>query len=175
MLRLSWSCSCRGAQLPRMCGGRDASRGRYVHPDSTSSAATPAHIMETMTDGDRMVTAFSALTADGEQHSPFLWQTRLLHQLVSTDLPKAVDIPTGLGKTSVMALWLIALAEGANLRFPRLYAAASLTNDDGLARRYCRARRRSPIVAGVLSRPQTGRGIDGEISIPIATRWRRWS
>ena len=27
----------------------------------------------------------------------------------------AVDIPTGLGKTSVMALWLIAIAEGANL------------------------------------------------------------
>lgn len=30
-------------------------------------------------------------------------------------MPAAVDIPTGLGKTSVMALWLIALGEKANL------------------------------------------------------------
>ena len=40
---------------------------------------------------------------------------RLLRRLIDADPPKAVDIPTGLGKTSVMALWLLALAEGANL------------------------------------------------------------
>ena len=63
-----------------------------------------------------MTEAFAALTAeDGERYPPFRWQKRLLRRLLDADLPKAVDVPTGLGKTSVMALWLIALAEGANL------------------------------------------------------------
>ena len=67
-------------------------------------------------DDDRLREAFSALTAEnGERHQPFRWQMRLLGRLIDADLPKAVDIPTGLGKTSVMALWLVALAEGANL------------------------------------------------------------
>ncbi len=52
---------------------------------------------------------------EGKCHRPFRWQLRLLHRLLSADLPNAVDVPTGLGKTSVMALWLIALAEGAGL------------------------------------------------------------
>ena len=67
-------------------------------------------------DDDRLREVFSALTAEnGERHRPFRWQMRLLHRLIDADLPKAVDIPTGLGKTSVMVLWLVALAEGANL------------------------------------------------------------
>lgn len=48
-------------------------------------------------------------------HRPFSWQARLYRRLRDADLPEAVDIPTGLGKTSVMALWLIALARRANL------------------------------------------------------------
>ena len=59
---------------------------------------------------------FSTLTAEnGEKHPPFLWQARLLRRFLNGDLPEAIDIPTGLGKTSVMALWLIALLEGVNL------------------------------------------------------------
>ena len=59
---------------------------------------------------------FAELTAeDGERHPPFRWQMRLLRRLLDADLPRVVDIPTGLGKTSVMALWLIALAEAARL------------------------------------------------------------
>jgi len=38
------------------------------------------------------------------------WQVRLLKRLRAGDIPKAVDLPTGLGKTAVMALWLIARA-----------------------------------------------------------------
>lgn len=48
-------------------------------------------------------------------YEPLRWQARLLRLLIDGTLPKAVDVPTGLGKTSVMALWLIALAEGAKL------------------------------------------------------------
>ena len=43
---------------------------------------------------------------------PLSWQTRLYEDwFVKGRIPAAMDLPTGLGKTSVMALWLIALAE----------------------------------------------------------------
>ena len=55
--------------------------------------------------------AFKALTT----HRPFPWQRRLFDLLRSGDLPPAVDIPTGLGKTAVMAVWLLSRAAGAPL------------------------------------------------------------
>ncbi len=56
--------------------------------------------------------AFAALTG----HSPFPWQQRLFDEwLRMAKVPHAVDIPTGLGKTNVMAIWLLARAAGANL------------------------------------------------------------
>src|SRR4051794_30867038 len=52
-------------------------------------------------------TAFQALTG----FPPFGWQRRLYEQHFSRgDIPAALDLPTGLGKTSVMAVWLIARA-----------------------------------------------------------------
>ena len=67
--------------------------------------------------------AFKALilprTGRGERakgHSSFPWQRRLFDEWLSIGkLPSAVDIPTGLGKTSVMAIWLLARAKGAAL------------------------------------------------------------
>lgn len=47
--------------------------------------------------------------------APFAWQRRLLAELTAGRLPTALDLPTGLGKTSVMAIWLVALAAGARL------------------------------------------------------------
>ena len=65
---------------------------------------------------NRLARQFETISADGaEQWPPFHWQLRLLRRLLDNDLPSVVDVPTGLGKTSIMALWLIALAEGANL------------------------------------------------------------
>jgi len=55
--------------------------------------------------------AFKALTG----HTPFPWQRRLFKLLSSGELPPAVDVPTGLGKTAVMAIWLLARANGASL------------------------------------------------------------
>ncbi len=46
---------------------------------------------------------------------PFPWQLALLDRLLRGDCPRALDIPTGLGKTAVMAIWLVARACGANL------------------------------------------------------------
>lgn len=45
--------------------------------------------------------------------SPFPWQTELLRRFLLGGLPPAVDVPTGLGKTAVMAIWLVARALGA--------------------------------------------------------------
>ena len=65
---------------------------------------------------DQKVATFKALTAEnGEGFAPFRWQLRLLDRFMADDLPAAVDIPTGLGKTAVMALWLMALARGADV------------------------------------------------------------
>ncbi|MGE0159834.1 MAG: type I-U CRISPR-associated helicase/endonuclease Cas3 [Gemmatimonadales bacterium] len=50
-------------------------------------------------------------------HPPFPWQRALHRRFVANDFPKACDLPTGLGKTSVIALWLLALAE--NPKLPR--------------------------------------------------------
>ena len=55
--------------------------------------------------------AFKALTG----HTPFPWQRRLFDLLSSGELPSAVDVPTGLGKTWVMAIWLLARVAGGRL------------------------------------------------------------
>ena len=51
-------------------------------------------------------TLFHALTGD----SPFPWQQRLYDCLLKGEIPSACDIPTGLGKTAIIPIWLIALA-----------------------------------------------------------------
>jgi len=55
---------------------------------------------------------FQALTG----HLPFPWQVRLHDEwFAEGEIPPACTLPTGLGKTAVMPLWLIALAGGASL------------------------------------------------------------
>jgi CRISPR-associated endonuclease/helicase Cas3 len=46
---------------------------------------------------------------------PLSWQRRLFERFIRGDLPSALDLPTGLGKTSVIAIWLIGRAHGAQL------------------------------------------------------------
>lgn len=48
-----------------------------------------------------------------ENETPFPWQRAFLERLLSGNIDRALDLPTGLGKTSVMALWLVARAQGA--------------------------------------------------------------
>ena len=58
--------------------------------------------------------AFRALTS----FTPMAWQRRLFEDwFLQGRIPSACDIPTGLGKTSVMAIWYLALKAGA--RIPR--------------------------------------------------------
>ncbi len=55
---------------------------------------------------------FLALTG----HAPHPWQERFYREwLARGSIPKAVALPTGTGKTSIMALWLLAVSAGASL------------------------------------------------------------
>jgi CRISPR-associated endonuclease/helicase Cas3 len=49
---------------------------------------------------------FSALTGN----APFPWQRDLYEKFIGAKFPQSCNIPTGLGKTSVIPIWLIALA-----------------------------------------------------------------
>src|SRR5437763_7597516 len=46
---------------------------------------------------------------------PFPWQEELFERFKNGRVDRSLDIPTGLGKTAVMAIWLIARAQGAAL------------------------------------------------------------
>ena len=54
---------------------------------------------------------FEALTGK----KPFPWQTAFYKRFELGEIPKAATLPTGLGKTSVIAIWLIALANKCNI------------------------------------------------------------
>jgi CRISPR-associated endonuclease/helicase Cas3 len=55
-----------------------------------------------------------ALGLDAAQ-TPFPWQVELLRRFGQGEVVSSLDIPTGLGKTAVMAVWLVARALGASL------------------------------------------------------------
>lgn len=75
----------------------------------------------TISDAPDFARAFEALTG----HKALMWQQRLLERgLARGDMPPTVTLPTGLGKTSVIPIWLIALAQSAQVnngrpRLPR--------------------------------------------------------
>jgi CRISPR-associated endonuclease/helicase Cas3 len=67
---------------------------------------------------------FEQLFKAATGHAPFRWQARLYGQLLKGKLPTRCNIPTGLGKTSIIHIWLLALAEqlrigGAGVTLPR--------------------------------------------------------
>jgi len=49
------------------------------------------------------------------EETPFPWQQELSAKFLAGQIPDALDIPTGLGKTAVMAIWLVARICGANI------------------------------------------------------------
>jgi CRISPR-associated endonuclease/helicase Cas3 len=64
---------------------------------------------------DSVIEQFALGFREQTGHDPLPWQTRLFERFLDSDLPEALDLPTGLGKTAVMAIWALALAEGARL------------------------------------------------------------
>ena len=59
----------------------------------------------------RQMMTFEQLFKAATSHAPFRWQARLYGQLLKGKLPPRCNIPTGLGKTSIIHIWLLALAE----------------------------------------------------------------
>lgn len=55
------------------------------------------------------VSAFEALTGRG----PYKWQEELFSLFLAGKIPEDIGLPTGSGKTSIMTVWLIAIAAGA--------------------------------------------------------------
>lgn len=58
--------------------------------------------------------AFHRLT----DYRPFPWQNELFNRFALGEFPSSCSIPTGLGKTAVVAVWLIALAHSSS-KLPR--------------------------------------------------------
>lgn len=73
---------------------------------------------------------------------PFPWQQALYQKLVSGEIPASCNLPTGLGKTSVIAIWLIALAHGANVPRRLVYVVNRRTVVDQTTEEAERLRRR---------------------------------
>src|SRR6266436_2632676 len=46
-------------------------------------------------------------------HGPYPWQRKLFEMMLAGEVPANVSLPTGTGKTSIMAIWLLALASQA--------------------------------------------------------------
>ena len=67
-----------------------------------------------MTQDDRASWLKAALGLPPES-LPFPWQLRLLDRFAEGHIPRSLDLPTGLGKTSVIAIWLVARALGARV------------------------------------------------------------
>jgi CRISPR-associated endonuclease/helicase Cas3 len=77
---------------------------------------------------DRMIPDFDAAFQALTGFWPMNWQRRLFRRFVEAglpgrpDLPAVCDLPTGLGKTSIVVVWLLALAHqaaGGKVRLPR--------------------------------------------------------
>ncbi len=107
--------------------------------------------------------AFKALTG----HAHFSWQRRLFDKWLSIGkLPSAVDIPTGLGKTSIMAIWLLARAKLTELPRRLVYVVDRRVVVDQ-ATDFAEVLRNN-LACHELEPVRTGLGLDGR-ALPIST------
>ncbi|MDX2019378.1 MAG: type I-U CRISPR-associated helicase/endonuclease Cas3 [Deltaproteobacteria bacterium] len=90
---------------------------------------------------------FALLTGN----APFPWQRALYERFVARDFPSACDLPTGLGKTSVIAIWLIALAKNPQLPRRLVYVVNRRTVVDQSTNEAERLREQLPKAPHLLS------------------------
>ena len=57
---------------------------------------------------DKPMLSFSQLFTAATGYAPFRWQERLYQEFLKGNLPPRCNIPTGLGKTSSISIWLLA-------------------------------------------------------------------
>lgn len=61
---------------------------------------------------------FDAAFTELHGFEPYPWQRQLFALAISDNWPEAVQVPTGLGKTSILTVWLLALARQAQQQQP---------------------------------------------------------
>lgn len=95
-------------------------------PPSRDRRAGAEHPMTQESDSRAQVAALTNFDSHFELltgYGPFPWQQALFGELLQKRFPNACDIPTGLGKTSIIGIWLLALAHharaGTTVGFPR--------------------------------------------------------
>jgi CRISPR/Cas system-associated endonuclease/helicase Cas3 len=71
---------------------------------------------------DEFLADFQALNSDEARNGPepLRWQTRLFQKLCANEVPKVCGLPTGMGKTSIIHLWMLALRHQIIEKQPRL-------------------------------------------------------
>lgn len=112
--------------------------------------------------------AYKALTG----FRRFCWQARLFYQYFSDgEIPSALDLPTGLGKTSVMAIWLAAraLASAEALKkLPRrlVYVVDRRAVVDQAT---AEAEKLRNALEGAASALKARLGLEGDAALPIST------
>lgn len=93
--------------------------------------------------------------------APFPWQVRLLRLFIAGEIPSAIDLPTGLGKTSVIAIWLLSRAAGAKIPLRLVYVVdrrAVVDQASTVADHLADLVKRTPDLAAALS-VDTDRGL----------------
>jgi CRISPR-associated endonuclease/helicase Cas3 len=69
------------------------------------------------------LSSFTSFMQNAHEREPFPWQIRLVEMLMEGTWPEVIDVPTGLGKTSVIDAWVYVLAlfalDGRRSDFPR--------------------------------------------------------
>jgi CRISPR-associated endonuclease/helicase Cas3 len=108
--------------------------------------------------------AFRALTGS----SPFPWQRRLFGRLMKDNIPACCDLPTGLGKTSVMTIWLIARSHNSALPRRLVYVVDRRVVVDQATEVAESLRHRLKEAPDLASLVQ-GLGLDREDGLPVST------
>lgn len=102
----------------------------------------------------------------GKEQSPFPWQESFIGVLLGDNRDRlTLDVPTGLGKTSVMAAWLVALAEGADLPRRLVYIVDRRAVVDQATREAVRLRRWVEQNSSV----KKSLGLGADVELPIST------
>jgi len=99
------------------------------------------------------------------------WQRRLLDMLLSGEPPPGVALPTGIGKTSVMTLWLIARGFGAALPRRLVYVVDRRVVVDQASREAEALKNKlAPAVQDPLLRAlRQGLGLGAEAELPVSS------
>lgn len=111
---------------------------------------------------------FEKVFKDLTGHCPMPWQIALYQRFMASDCPPSCNLPTGLGKTSVMTIWLIALAHGGKLPRRLVYVVNRRTVVDQ-ATREAEKLRNNLTKAGLVDSLKRLCACDHEVPLAIST------